>query len=250
MYPAPSHSQKKVKVLSKGKPEFERVYLKALQRSNRMVSDAELQELPHTFFYTMHKPAWEKRAYISEKLIQYLSKKKEPFKAIDLGCGNGWLAARMAEIQQSTIAAVDINLIELEQAARVFQHKNLELYYGDIFKNILSKGEWDYIILFDTISYFPNLVKLINRCREYLTAEGEIHILESPFYQEREIEKAQKETEAFYKELRSEEMMEFHHFHSKQDIQDFDYTYLYQPSRLKSIFNKKASNYPWIRITN
>lgn len=250
MYPVPSHSQKKVHIKSSGKPEFEKAYLKAHSRANRIVSDAELRELPNTFFYTMHRQQWAIRANLSEKLISYLSKGKTEPKIMDLGCGNGWLSAKMAEIKDSQVVGVDINMTELEQAAKVFPHKNLEFYFGDIFEDIFPKKEFDYIILFETICYFHKLDKLINRCREYLKDEGEIHILESPFFQEKEIEEAQKDMAVYYEELRAEEMIEYHHFHERQVLHNYDFSILYKPSWLKSVFNKDLSLHPWIRITN
>ncbi|MCI4669140.1 MAG: class I SAM-dependent methyltransferase [Bacteroidia bacterium] len=250
MYPVPSHSQKKVHFKSSGNPEFEKAYLKAHSRANRIVSDAELRELPNTFFYTMHRQQWSVRANLCQKLISYLSKGKEEPKIMDLGCGNGWLAANMAQIKDSTITAVDINMTELEQAAKVFPEKNLEFFFGDIYEDIFPKNSFDYLILFDVICYFPKLDRLINRCREYLKDGGEIHILESPFYQEKDIDAARKEKASYYHELRSEDMIDFHFFHDKQILNNYDFSILYRPSWLKSLFNNDLSQHPWIRIVN
>lgn len=250
MYPVPSHFQKKVHIKSEGDPAFEKAYLKAHSRANRIVSDAELRELPSTFFYTMHRQQWSVRAKISRKLISYLQRAKEGPKIMDLGCGNGWLAAKMAEIEGSQVVGVDINMLELEQAAKNFSHKNLDFFFGDIYEDIFPKKEFDHIILFDVIPYFPKLDRLINRCREYLKDDGEIHILESPFFLEKDIPKALEEMKTYYAELRAEEMLTYHHFHEKQILNNYDYSILYKPSWLKSVFNKDLSLHPWIRITN
>ncbi len=250
MYPVPSHSQKKVHIKSSGNREFEKAYLKAHSRANRIVSDAELRELPGTFFYTMHRQQWQRRANISKRLIEYLRKGKEQPRIMDLACGNGWLAANIASIPESEITALDINMTELEQAARVFAENNLEFYYGDIFEDIFPKGQWDYVILCEAISYFPSLEKLINRCREYLKSEGEIHIIESPLFQEKELEAAQNEVETMYNEVRVPEMIPFHHLHTYQTLQNYDYSILYRPSKIKLLFKKDLSLFPWIRIVN
>ena len=57
----------------------------------------------------------------------------ENAKILDVGCGNGWFSGQLAAIASAKVYALDLNRMELEQAARIFNLHNLILCYGNIF---------------------------------------------------------------------------------------------------------------------
>ncbi|MES2060530.1 MAG: methyltransferase [Bacteroidota bacterium] len=59
-----------------------------------------------------------------DTLINYLKKKRNPLKILEVGCGNGWLSAKLTEIQQTEIIGLDLNKSEIHQAINVFNKTN------------------------------------------------------------------------------------------------------------------------------
>lgn len=230
--------------------DFEAPYLKFRKKESYVLSDAEVSELPNTFLYNLHRKEWELREKSIQRLYSYLKKQEMRKTVLDLGCGNGWVSNKIAQIEGIEVWGLDINLFELEQAARVFPQENLKFCYGNVYENIFEEASFDYVIISDSISYFSNLQQLINRCRSLLKGGGEIHILDSPIYTENQIEEAQRQKEAYFEKLSCMEMMEYYHFHQKSDLAPYDYEYLYSYGFFKRLFRKKDSVYPWVKITN
>lgn len=249
----PGQKPKPIRKASPPKGHFEEVYLRLLRKDNRTYDDAEVRELPDTFFYNLHRQEWEIYAKSAQRLLKYLYRPNEPahqFNLLEVGCGNGWLSARIAEMPQFDVVGLDINYFELAQAARVFPFDNLDFVYGDLFEDIFPEEAFDIVVLFDTIQFFPNLQQLINRCRQYLKKGGEIHILESPIYQEKDVEQSVKQTLDHYQHLGVPEMAELHHHHSRKEIASFDYQFLYRPGGLNKLLGRKDSPHPWVKIVN
>jgi ubiquinone/menaquinone biosynthesis C-methylase UbiE len=234
--------------LSKEQPDFEAAYLRMRSKENQRYSDPEVIEFPDTFFYNLHREAWARRKRVTERLLSYLDRPEGSFRLLELGCGNGWLAAQCAQHSQIEVIGLDQVKEELLQAQRVFDLPNLTFAYGDIFEDIFKADNFDYIILAQTIEYFSDLAQLLHRCRRFLKPGGEIHILDSPLYRPRELEAAKQATRAYYEELGVPEMIPFHHHHSREALEPFDYQYLYRPGGLKSLFRKHDSRFPWVKV--
>ncbi|MEZ4826627.1 MAG: class I SAM-dependent methyltransferase [Bacteroidia bacterium] len=242
---------KGVEILSPVSETFEKQYLKVRRKENRVYSDAEVRELPETFFYNLHRQEWEIRKKSLQRLFHYLKKREKSAHVLEVGCGNGWLAGNLAKLQHLEITGLDVNLFELEQAARVFDYSNLRFACGNIFEDILPFSSFDYVILSSAIQYFPNLTQLLNRCRQFLVQGGEIHILDSPLYMEREVDDARERTLAYYQSISCGEMADNYHHHLLTDINNFDFSILYRPGGLfKRLSGKQDSAFPWIRIIN
>jgi len=236
-----------IHIRSKISLQFEEIYLKVLRKENKIISDAEVRELPNTFFYNLHRQEWEMRANNHQRLMKYIKKLGRPLKIMDLGCGNGWLSNHLAEITNTEVWGVDINLSSLQQARRVCTQNNVHIAYGDIFEDLFEAGTFDVIILNQTIEFFPNLTQLLNRSRHYLKPDGEIHIIDSPIYQEKELDSARQKTLQHFEVLGVPEMSVLYFHHSRTAIQSFDNQFMYKPSRW---FKGKDSAYPWVRILN
>ncbi len=250
MYPVPRNEQNEVQEASPPDPVFEQIYLKAKNKDNQSLSDAEVGELPNTFFYSLHRAEWEQKADLVRRLIAYLQKKEGNLRMMDLWCETGWLAANLAKDSAHEVYAVGRVTQELTQGARVFPYRNLHFILGDIFEDILTKSVFDHIILFDAIQYFPSLEELVNRCREYLKPGGEIHILGSPLYLSKDIEAHINSQEARLSELKSEELIPYLYYHPREVLRQYDHEYLYKPGGWKSLWRKNVSPFPWIRISN
>lgn len=250
MEPLSSRIEKGVYLLSQAEEALCAPYLTYLKKTNRRYDDAEVREFPQTFFYNLHRQEWQHREQATARLLAYFKRSDQPRRMLDLGCGNGWLAAQLARVPGCEVVGLDRCLPLVTQAARVFSEPTLQFACGDIFEDIFPLASFDHIILCDTISWFPNLPQLINRCRQYLRPEGELHLLESPLYTEKELEAAAEATNRAFAEAGISGLAAHYHHHLRQDLAAYDYTFLYQPGWWQRLLGRADSSHPWVRIIN
>ena len=238
--------------LSEINNHFESNYIALRKHEKRVYSDEEVKRLPDTSNSNPHKEEWKLRKRSLQRFTNYVHKYNDNLNLLDIGSGNGWFSANIADSSLFTTYALDINKLELEQAARVFKFENLYFIYGDIFDNIFENRSFDIITLNSSIQYFDNLDKLIKRLFYFLTDEGEIHILDSPIYSQNELIGAKERTARYYISIGLPEMAKHYYHHSFEKLKDFNYNILYDPKSLrndfKKIFGFKDSPFPWICI--
>lgn len=228
--------------------DFETTYINIRKKENRLYDDQIVSDLPYSK-NVIQKTEWAMRAKSARRVAQYF-KEKEGNLLLDLGCGNGWFSSLLAQTGMK-VFSMDVNMIELKQAARIFQNENLYFLYADIFQTQLPEKEFDYIAINASVQYFKDFSKLILRLFELLKDNGEIHIIDSPFYKKQEIKDAKERTQNYYKEIGFEKMADFYFHHSYEDLESFNYKVLYQPVKMNIIsklFCKPDIPFPWIRI--
>ena len=101
------------------------------------------------------------------------------------------------------------------------------------------------------MQYFEDFDLLINRLLKLLKTTGEIHIIDSPFYQENELESAKERTAKYYMELGFPEMSKHYYFHSWSTIFKFNYEILYKVKAricISRLLGKQDMPFPWIKI--
>jgi len=191
---------------------------------------------------------WKIRRRSSDCLLQYIARRNSPLRILEVGCGNGWLSARMAKLASATVIGSDINFQELQQAATVFSdYPNLHFLYGDIRSGILNDGQFDIILFAASIQYFPDLEGLIIDCLALLSKDGEIHVLDSPFYDASEIRLARQRTIDYYQAMGMPEMSQQYFHHSIDSIHSFKWKYQYKPSGFPFGWMRR-NPFPWIII--
>ena len=239
--------------LSEADNTFESIYIAVREHEKRIYSDEEVKLLPFTYGSNPHKEEWNLRKRPLQRFTNYIQKYNYEVNLLDIGCGNGWFSANVANKSSIDIYALDVNIIELEQAARVFNFDNIYFICGNIFDNIFEKLSFDIITLNSSIQYFNNFASLINRLFFFLTNEGEIHILDSPIYNQNELVGAKERTARYYISNGFPEMTKHYHHHTFDELKDLNYKILYDPkalqNNLKKIIGIKDSPFPWIRIT-
>jgi ubiquinone/menaquinone biosynthesis C-methylase UbiE len=234
--------------LSPARPDFEHNYLALREKEGRVLSDEQVKYLPDAGFDPIWRNEWALRQKTARKMLAYLSGRS--FKnALDLGCGNGWFSARLAQIPGLQVTGLDVNQPELEQAVRVFGNTNPSFYYGDILDNIFDEKKFDLIVINASVQYFSDFKGLIIKLLGLLADHGEIHILDSPFYAKSEVTAAKKRSLDYYTSMGFAEMADYYYHHSTNDLASFQAEFLYKPS--KNIFFKflRPAPFPWIRIT-
>lgn len=231
--------------------KFEDLYTRLRQKEGRMYSDEEVATLPYIHNSHPHYKEWVIRKRSCKALVSYINHKGTFSSILDVGCGNGWMAARLATDTNAEVTGLDINLKELEQARRVFKKTmGLGFTYGDLESDVLADKKFDIIIFAASIQYFSSLKKLIDSALEHLTLFGEIHILDSPFYKQQEIEAARQRTKEYYNSTGFAEMSAYYYHHSLEELGDFQYKILHHPHSWKNKLSIKQNPFYWTCIKN
>jgi ubiquinone/menaquinone biosynthesis C-methylase UbiE len=227
---------------------FEKLYLSSRKIENRIYADDQVRKLPLVSPSHEHASEWEIRRRSSERLIRYLENKNKPLQILEVGCGNGWLSHRISSIHQSQVTGIDVNRFELNQAKRVFsENPNLSFSEGDI-KSLSGVREFDIIVFAASIQYFYSLDEVMEDAFSILKKQGEIHIMDSFFYNAHEIEKARYRSHVYYKSIGFEEMSKFYFHHNVLALKSFNFTYLYNPARITNLLFGNRHPFAWIRI--
>lgn len=242
--------EKGVFQLSKLNDKFESSYLKLREKENRVLSDAEVGLLPNLASNLPHSKEWRLRQDSKNRVTNYLSQKKFQ-SALDIGCGNGWFTNILANCVDNVVG-LDVNMLELEQASRVFSKPNLHFCYADLFDAELPKSGFDLITLNASVQYFSHLTRLVDRLLELLSDSGEIHFIDSPFYSNNEVPKAEDRSKEYYQAMDAPEMAKFYHHHTWGALKTYPYVLLFNPTTLSNKLKKKMgvplSPFPWIVI--
>ncbi|MDB5221366.1 MAG: class SAM-dependent methyltransferase [Chitinophagaceae bacterium] len=228
---------------------FEEQYIRVRKNEQRIYTNEEVALLPDISPNHIHYAEWKIRKRSCNRLINYLRKKNRPLNILEAGCGNGWLSSKMAEIDNTLVTGLDINITELKQACEIFNHKaNLVFIYGDVHDKLTS-GSFDTIVFAASIQYFPSIKEILDTAFSLLNTGGEIHILDTFFYKKNEVKNAIERTKNYYTALGHNDMADYYFHHTVDELKAFDYQIL---SPKNSIINKlsgKTTPFPWIRIT-
>jgi SAM-dependent methyltransferase len=229
--------------------DFTQQYILLRSKEGRIYSDKEVANLPEINNTHRHYYEWRIRKQSSDRLIKYLAKKKKSLEILEVGCGNGWLSAKLASIPFSQVTGIDINVEELKQAKRVFcQIENLEFFMGSLQNEILNDQKFDVIVFAASIQYFPDLKKIVGESLQNLRLAGEIHIIDSHFYRENEINAARLRSCDYYQSMGFPEMQDQYFHHSLDDLRSFNCNISYDPNSIINKLKKNKNPFYWIII--
>ncbi len=232
--------------------EKEQLYLQIRRREGRVPTDEALLQLPHVKTPAAQAKEWRWRKRSLERLNTYLKKQygNQPIRLLDLGCGNGWMSNQLALRPGREVWAVDINEAELLQGSRVFQRENLRFVYADVLKGELPDRFFDVIVLAASVQYFPDLKELVAVLRRLLSEKGEIHLLDSHFYENEAARvNARQRSFSYYQQMGVPEMSVFYHHHLWEEAKALGATNLnsradiYLLQRLGYL-----SPFPWLKL--
>ncbi|MHA7057567.1 class I SAM-dependent methyltransferase [Aquimarina sp. M1] len=228
--------------LTKEEPESSKIYITVRKKEKRILSDIEVKKLPY-----LKRDEWPLRIKSTERFESYIASKKRGLQILTIGCGNGWFSNRIATVSKDNqVIGLDVNREELEQAANVFSKNNLHFVYADIFKvNEQFISQFDIIILNGAVQYFEDFKVLISVLKLFLKPKGEIHIIDSPFYNVIEIPAAKKRTKTYYSELGVPEMANHYFHHDESLLSDFSILYSYKWNIIHKVLGKKESPFSW-----
>lgn len=229
-------------------------YLDVRGREGRLLDDAAVARLPEVPSNHPQAGEWRVRARSLARIQSYLEDRPGLKVLLDVGCGNGWMAARLAEPPDRLVYGLDVNQQELEQGARVFRHNPRMIFlFADVLGEALSTARVDLVLLAGAVQYFADVALLVPRLLHLLQPGGELHIVDSPFYSRGEAGRARGRSEAYYRGLGCPEMAGHYHHHRFDQLQSFSPELLHDPRSLRSRFRRRVcgsgeSPFPWIRI--
>ncbi|MCB0429725.1 MAG: class I SAM-dependent methyltransferase [Flavobacteriales bacterium] len=235
-----------VRLLSKRLP-FEEVYLKVRERESRLYTDKEVCGLPDLPKRHVHAEEWQLRKKSMMRFLNYLGT-CSPGRVLDLGCGNGWFSFAMRRKINTEVVGLDMNTVELEQAARVFKGAGIHFCYGDVFQDIFPPAYFDVIILNSSIQYFPDVPALLNRLKYFATPGGELHVLDSPMYKQTEVDAARERSRKYYENLGVEAMCERYFYHGLFSFEPYPVEVMYWYGGWRKALRWKDIPFPWLKI--
>lgn len=229
---------------------FEEFYIDIREKEGRVLSDEAVRALPVSPL-PAYRQEWAYRRYSADIFLQYL-KKQSRGTVLDLGCGNGWFSNLLTLGNSNTVLGLDINMAELQQAARLFANDHCRFAYGDIFEADIPAATFQYIVIDSAVQYFPDLPRLLHKLLTLLKPNGEIHIFDSPFYRVAEIPAAALRTKAYYEKSGTPEMAAFYHHHSREELNAFQWKLMYDPQHWWQTIKRKTglptAIFPWIKV--
>ena len=228
---------------------LEEQYSGSRSRENRAYKDEEVALLPDIAEDHPHYREWLVRQRSCHRLIQYLTFKEKEMSILEIGCGNGWLSSQLAMVPGSKVVGLDLNLIGLQQAARVFDYQpNLKFMYGDFRSGILQGLSFDIIVFAASIQYFPSLKDILETALQQLNRHGEIHILDTRFYRPKELGTARKHTADYYATLGFPEMAKYVFHPCFRELNTFNHRRLYNSRSFRNWLFGKKTECPWICV--
>jgi ubiquinone/menaquinone biosynthesis C-methylase UbiE len=225
---------------------FQKQYISLRETEGRVYTDEEVKHLPRVALSHPLKKEWDSRQESGSRLVRYFSKKQRHLTILEVGCGNGWLSNQLSKIPGATVTGLDINEWELNQAKRVFPQ--IRFLRGEI-ETLPGLDHYDCIVFAASLQYFPSIQEIVETCFLHLKQDGEIHILDTFFYSEKEVALARSSSAAYFNRQGFSQLSNYYFHHTTADLEKFTYKVMYDPSRL---YNRLFWNnpFPWICIKN
>lgn len=225
-------------------------YIELRKNEGRVYTDREVNLLPDVDSFHIYYEEWQVRKQSCNRLLKYLGQKQKALSILEIGCGNGWLSAKLATIKNATVTGADINSYELDQGTRVFGNiPNLNFVYGDLENEIFEGQAFDVIVFAASVQYFPSLKKILNKALQHITLQGEIHIIDSHLYKPEAVEAACKRTTQYLTSIGFPELSDCYFHHCMDDIKIFDYKILHDPNSWLNTFSRQKNPFYHMVIT-
>ncbi len=231
---------------------FEKVYIALRKKEGNLLTIEQITQLPD-----FDKPIWKMRKHTAYLFKNYL-KERSDYNFLEIGCGNGWFTNFISQNENCIHAyGLDVNKYELQQAVETFSvNSKITFLYADVFNADIPEKMFDVIALNGSVQYFPELYKLVDQLRMLLKENGEIHILDSPFYKtEIQKEQAGKRSRLYYSNSGFPELADHYTPHLLSDLKKFNYSIMYKPSLLSGLLRKiklpffRENPFYWIKIS-
>lgn len=230
---------------------FTHLYIGLRLKEGRIYNNREVAALPVVPSSHRYYKEWKIRSDSCNRLLHYIKTHGHICNILDVGCGNGWLTAKLSGVATESVTGIDINSIEIQQARKVFKKiPNLIFKDGDIRSGILRDKKFDLIVFAATVEYFHSLKEIINIALNHLTLQGEIHIIDSHFYKSSQVETAKQSSKKYFTEIGFPEMDDYYFHHKLVDLTPFSFYILNNPDSWLYKLRSQRNPFYWIMIKN
>jgi protein-L-isoaspartate O-methyltransferase len=230
---------------------FKELYVALRLKEGRIYSEREIAALPVIAASHPHYKEWLIRKRSCNKLLRYIQRHGHISNILEIGCGNGWLAARLSSVTKVRVMGIDVNTVELEQAKKAFRRiPNLTFTEGDIRSGVLADEKFDLIVFAASVQYFESLKEILKVAVRYLTLQGEIHIIDSHLYEPYEIASARQRSEKYFTGIGFPEMAHFYFHHCLHDARSFRLSILHNPNSWVNKLLFRRSPFHWVVVKN
>ena len=120
--------------------------------------------------------------------------------------------------------------------------------YVHVEPGVFKEKKFDSIVFAASIQYFPSLSETVKKILRLLKPGGEIHIIDSHFYPLADLSEAKHRSVLYYELAGFPEMAAYYFHHSLDELQDFNYSILYNPKKLANKFSQNKNPFYWICI--
>lgn len=234
--------------------DVEALYLAARAAEGRTLDAEAVRRLPAPPAGSPHGREWAVRAASADRLAKHL-RRTGARRLLDLACGNGWLAARLARELGAKVTAVDVNRAELALAAEAFDGvEGLELVLADVFDDVLPRGAYDAVVVASAAQYFPDLPRLVRRLFELLAPGGEVLLLDGPLWRSRaEAAAAEERSRSHYAGVGTPALAAAFHHHERPLLEPFAPRWYYLPERAgarlaRRLLGRPLSPFPFVGL--
>ncbi len=198
--------------------DFEQVYAAVRASEGRLLNDDAVARLPEGARLTQ-AAEWRVRALGCARLIDALREAGRPLRILEVGCGNGWLSARLHRAGHELLG-IDPFTAELLQAARVFA-AGPRFARADAFSASLPPDTFDAVVFAASLPYFPDARAVLQRALELLAPGGRVHVLDSMLYaRASRAAEARERSARYYAHLGQPAMVAHYHAHLLPDVLD------------------------------
>ena len=224
--------------------EHEALYLAVREREGRVLDVERIRALP-----SPPSPGvaweWRRRRDALRRLERHLAARPTARRVLDVGCGVGWMTARLAG-GGARVLGIDVVRPELERAAVAFGAlEGVAFAFADVFDEVFPEAPFDLAVLASSAQYFPDLAKLLWRLLELTRPDGEVVVLETPFYDARRCAEAAARTRRHYAALGVPDMAGRYHHHSWAALCGFPVEVVYDPRTPRSRLARRVLRLPW-----
>jgi trans-aconitate methyltransferase len=244
--------------MSLSKKEFEEQYLAAREKEGRLYGMDQVRRLPNVRRSDPYYEEWKLRRKSAARFVKYLCLESRCTRILEVGCGNGWFANYIlqnyflahppsAPLPSFQLLGQDINAFELKLAEEAFPDKRLKWTNENIFS---ITGEFDLIVFNASFHYFSEITALLAHLDEQLAAHGDIHILDSPFYETmEELKAARQRTEKYFSGLGYPRLASIYTPHLYSELEELGFGTFYRPKKrnlFQKLFRIRSSPFPWL----
>ena len=220
---------------------FEDAYTTVRTKEKRLLTDEQVLKLPQS---ETNSEEWKKRVWTLDSFEHYI-RGKNIRSILDIGCGNGWFTARIAQYVENVVG-LDVGKLELEQAARCFSTENLQFICCTDWEKIPNET-FDCITFNGSAHYFDITPKFWDSLYRILRPNGEIHLLDSPIYSSNESNAAQQRSAEYFEKMGVPAAANFYKHITWDDLPKHSHTH-YTPNRILNKLVKTRSPFPWIMV--